>query len=283
LKLNPHGDVFVRGVSGAFQSRGRPFMPAHFPSFQRGVSLLVVMVMVLLSSLLVLGSTRVAVLNESLAANDADYQRAFEAAQAMLVDAEADLRGAGPTGVPCAPPANCRPTGVAGQVFFPRDASELQDLEDLLRAAATGGAPPCRNGICLDLGNQVSGDRATSFWNDPGGTDADWNNNRNLATFTGLIGGGPERYGAVYGRYTGATYAAASGNPLLDPATPRAWYWVELLRYNPASAAVGGRAAFWQPGSVPLAYRITAVAQGRRPGSMAVVQSYVVMNPMRGL
>jgi type IV pilus assembly protein PilX len=198
----------------------------------------------------------------------------------MLADAELDIRGTNPAGAPCAAPANCRTPG-ANQIFFPRDAAELQDVEDLLRAAATGNAPPCRNGICLDLGTQVSGDPTTSFWNNPGGTDADWNNTRDLATFTATIGGG-ERRAATYGRYTGATFAA-SGNPLLDPANPRAFYWVELLRYNSASAAVGGRAAFWQPGSISLVYRITALAQGRRPGSMAVVQSYVVLNPMRGL
>lgn len=243
---------------------------------QRGVSLLVVMVMVLLSMLLVLGGSRVALLNESLVSNDTDYQRAFEAAQAMLADAELDLLGRAVNGGPCAGAA-CRTP--ASAVFFPRDLDEYQDLEDTLRAAAVGGTPPCRNGICLDLGNQTSGDTTTSFWNNPGGTDATWNNNRTLATFTATEAGFNRR-AASYGQYTGAA-AGATGNPLLAANPPRAWYWVEVLRYHTAGAT-GNFSGFWAPSaSEPFVFRITALAQGLKPGSMAVVQSFIVPDPAR--
>jgi Tfp pilus assembly protein PilX len=250
--------------------------PGALPAAQRGVSLIVVLVVVMLSMLLVLGGSRVAVLNESLASNDADYQRAFEAAQAMLADAELDLMGRAANGGPCVGAA-CRTP--ASPVFFPRDLSEYQDLEDRLRAAAVSGAPPCRNGICLDLGNQTSGDAATSFWDNPAGLDATWNNTRSLAAFIATETGFNRR-AASYGQYTGAV-AGATGNPLLLPAAQRAWYWVEVLRYHTAGAA-GNFSGFWAPSaSEPFVYRITAVAQGLKPGTQVVVQSTLVTQPQR--
>ena len=258
-------------------------MPARHKS-QAGVSLLVVMIAVMLSMLLVLGGSRIAILNESLVSNDTDYQRAFEAAQALLSDAELDLLGRGPDGGACVGGA-CRTT--ASPVFFPRDEAEYQDLDDTLRAVAIGGIPPCRNGICLDLGDQTSGDTATSFWNNPGGVAPTWNNTRTLATFTAAESGFNRR-GATYGQYTGAVFAPNSGNPLLNPATPRAWYWIEVLRYNPAGGnnnPPAGSPNFsnsWAPPtSEPFVYRVTAVAQGLKAGSMAVVQSYIVPDPSR--
>jgi Tfp pilus assembly protein PilX len=60
-------------------------------SRQRGISLLTVMVMMLLSLLLVLGGSRVGLLNERVAGNSTDYQRAYEAAEALLSEAQLDL------------------------------------------------------------------------------------------------------------------------------------------------------------------------------------------------
>ena len=60
---------------------------------QRGISLFVVIVIVLLSTLLSLWAARTSLFNELIVGNDADYQRAFEAAQALMQDAELDIRG----------------------------------------------------------------------------------------------------------------------------------------------------------------------------------------------
>ena len=59
----------------------------------RGAALLTVLVFGMLSMLLVLWSARTAWYGELVAGNDADYQRAFEAAEALLLDAELDIRG----------------------------------------------------------------------------------------------------------------------------------------------------------------------------------------------
>ena len=55
---------------------------------QQGISLYVVIVIVLLSMLLALWASRTALFNEMIVGNDADYQRAYVAAQAMIQDAE---------------------------------------------------------------------------------------------------------------------------------------------------------------------------------------------------
>ena len=68
---------------------------------QRGVALFVVLVFVMLSMLLALWATRTSLFNEMVVGNDADYQRAYEAAQALLQDAELDIRGEQSNGAEC--------------------------------------------------------------------------------------------------------------------------------------------------------------------------------------
>lgn len=52
-------------------------------------------------------ASRTSLFNEMLVGNDADYQRAFEAAQALIQDAELDIRGENADGTACSS-ANCR-------------------------------------------------------------------------------------------------------------------------------------------------------------------------------
>ena len=68
---------------------------------QRGISLFVIMVIVLLSMLLALWASRTSWFGELVVGNDADYQRALEAAQAMLQDAELDIRRSKADGSAC--------------------------------------------------------------------------------------------------------------------------------------------------------------------------------------
>jgi type IV pilus assembly protein PilX len=225
---------------------------------QRGVSLVIVLVMVMLSMLLVLGGTRMTVLNEALVGNDSDYQRAFEAAQALLRDAEQDVRGLDATGALCT--TTCR-SATSAQIF-PRDMNDYQAL-----ALATATLPwPCINGVCTNLAGNTTDTTANSsnFWQ-----------NTSYVTAMSLIG-------SVYGAYTGATPTTATGNPLLAT-NGKAWYWVEVLPYDTERAPTAGPAAVrWQPNiTLPLVYRITALAQGFKPGTQAVVQSTYVPDPVR--
>ena len=62
------------------------------PHRERGIALFVVIVFVMLSMLLALWASRTAIFNEMVVGNDADYQRAFEAAQSLIQDAELDIQ-----------------------------------------------------------------------------------------------------------------------------------------------------------------------------------------------
>src|SRR5574343_106172 len=86
-------------------------------SRQQGVALFVVIVFVMLSMLLALWASRTSLFNEMIVGNDADYQRAFEAAQALLQDAELDIRRENPDGTPCAA-SPCR-AYTSGVLQFP--------------------------------------------------------------------------------------------------------------------------------------------------------------------
>lgn len=215
---------------------------------QRGVSLITVLVMMMLSLLLVLGGSRVSLLNERLSGNSTDYQRAYEAAEALLADAQLDLANIGG-------PVATR----AATTQFACLPGPLQNLQTTLSALD----PPCADGVCLDLGTESDGNPATSFWNNPA----------RLTTFT------TGNRGARFGQYTNtAINAAQAVNPLL---VDRGWYWVEVLSYGPdasqqqafnAAPMLNGWALV-EPNKCSVVFRVTAVAQGRRNGTTAVLQS----------
>lgn len=228
-------------------------MPASNRHAQHGISLFIVMVMVLLSTLLVMWSSRTALFNEMVTGADSDYQRAFEAAQAMVRDAEFDIMGLQSDGkTACRAGAayiGCRP--LAGGAFFPQDESDYDSLVVTLR----GRSPSCIEGICLD--SPIASN--AEFWN----VDAD------LARMqaSGIA--------STYGAHSGATPSQA-GNPLLKPSPVRAWYWVEVLPYDTGLVGAGSAQKYAPDSSTPYVYRITAVAQGLKPNSRAVVQTVFV-------
>ncbi|MDM0012060.1 hypothetical protein QTH87_06350 [Variovorax sp. J22P168] len=216
----------------------------------RGFSLVVVMVAVLLCSLLTMAGLRGARLSEQSAGSDSDHQRAREAAHALLRDAEADIRGLGPDGAPCR--VGCRPDGPididAGQVSYPSNLAEWQDL----RASLGARRPSCAAGICVP--DRVS----PGFWADREALDR------------------MKKVAAAYGAHTGA-YSEVDTPLLAAEPRQRAWYWVELLPYDMASAFEGGAGGAFAPDDqTPFIYRITAVAQGLRRGTQAVLQTTVV-------
>lgn len=62
-------------------------------SRQRGVTLLIVLMLLVVVTLLGVGAARMAMLSERSARNDRDYQVAWQAAEAALMDAQFDIRG----------------------------------------------------------------------------------------------------------------------------------------------------------------------------------------------
>lgn len=252
---------------------------------QRGISLLVVMIVVLLSSLLALWAFRSSLVNEALVGNDADYQRAFEAAQAMIQDAEMDIRGERADGTSCvgvaaADTSNAAATvagricRITGALQFPEENKEVIGLLAELDAEPTR----CRDGICQKrTGIQ-------NFWADD-------------ATFTAMtrpsaVSNLP--VGARYGQYTGALPPVSGApdptkkdpmvNPLLTESRDGlgAWYWIEVMPYDTSlGELLAGRAKLELNLNPNVVYRITAVAIGFKPRTRVVLQSTFVRQKVR--
>ena len=246
----------------------------HRRSAQRGISLFIVIVFVLLSMLLALWASRTSLFNEMVMGNDADYQRAFEAAQALLQDAELDIRGERADGSACTPDA------VNGDICRATTTDKIplktQEVGPLL-AALDLEITKCRNALCTKrTGRQ-------DFWNyttltipvptslQPGEVML------NQLTMNGV--------GARYGQYTGAAVgsSAAPANPILADTSADdlgGWYWIEVLPYDESSknsglivSASGGTGNLLGLNLLPsVVYRVTALAYGRKPGTMVVLQ-----------
>lgn len=227
------------------------------PPRQRGVSLVIVLILMLLSGLLVMGGARVTHLNEFMAGSDTDHQRTFEAAQMMLQNAELDIQ---------AIDGQNRRTVYVSKMD-PEDNEKLAVL-----ASGQSGSVKCVDGVCSDLGVLVNGnDRTETFWNRP-------------ALFKLF-----KERGATYRQWTHpSTLSAgseATSNPILAATNPaRAWYWIELLEYSEEQRR---EAPDWVRACVPAKatsadgtwlFRITAIAEGRS-GAPTVVQEYFVPKP----
>ncbi|QCB45037.1 PilX N-terminal domain-containing pilus assembly protein [Hydrogenophaga sp. PAMC20947] len=236
---------------------------------QRGISLIVVMVMLLLGTILVLSASRTNWLNESLVGNESDYQRAYTAAEALIGDAETDIRGTLLGGALCRTDAGfdgCRDRGNS-LPFFP--STKTYDLDD---AVANLAGAQCRNGICIsDPATDLA--LGANWWND-------------AARVTAMTAAGVP---ANYGQYTRANLSDSTGqtgNPLLRQRADgnfAAWYWVEVLPYNTDSAVGVPVAGVPIPAdSQPFVYRITAMVNGLKPGTRVVLRSLFVPNVSTG-
>ena len=224
---------------------------------QSGISLFVVMVVILLAMLLSVWAARSSLFNELIVSNDADYQRAYEAAEALVQDAETDIRtNSADTCVrdSSAAATVCRP---APYQQFILETNELGLLLNDLTAVAT---TQCKDAICA---KRVS---YQDWWNNPTQLEA------------------MQSIGARYGTYTGAIKGDKS-NPLLNSTTSGegGHYWIEILSYEEKgegqAVIEGSTSNTLTVNAKPLvAYRITAVVKGLKAATRAVIQSTYVQN-----
>lgn len=223
---------------------------------QKGLSLFVVLVIVLLSTLLAAWAFRSSIFNQLVVSNDADYQRAFEAAQATLQDAEFDVQNIRPDGTPCQRGNDtkiCRHN--SSSVYFP---TETKDFNRLVSSLEADQKTKCQFGICQKRAG------AQDFWN-------------LKETLDDMLA-----QAAKYGEYTGATKTG----PILDPksgSNAGAWYWVEVLPYQTAGQVLmsnhnprANKYVYAPETSLPFVYRITVLARGMRPGTQVILQSVLV-------
>lgn len=247
-------------------------MHFHPPPYQRqkGIALFVVIVIVLMSTLFTLWASRSSLFNELVIGNDADYQRAFEAAQALVQDAEFDINGRKPNGDLCSdaptPAAPiCRNPNAGSLVWFPNQSQDIGEVLGALSETTTG----CLDGICL----KRSGSQ--DFWTDQ-------------ATLDSMIAAG---VAARYGQFTvteKGTVNSKASNPILNKtaAGEGGWYWIEVMPYTEGAGnrkVVGNaESTILELNLVPMiAYRITAIARGLKPNTQVVLQSTFVRQKLK--
>ncbi|MGE4330660.1 pilus assembly PilX family protein [Diaphorobacter sp.] len=224
-------------------------MPPDYHRRQQGVALFVVIVFVMLSMLLALWASRTSLFNELVVGNDADYQRAFEAAQALIQDAELDIRGERADGSSCVGTGDVCRAGIA--VRFPPEAKDVGPLLANLDPQPT----QCSKGLCVKRTGKLD------FWN-------------NNDTTQGVTLEEMTKTGARYGQFTGAAVGNEDNpaNPILADTgafNRGGWYWIEVLPYDESSKnsnlIVGGPSNLLPLHLTPsVVYRITAVAFGRK-------------------
>lgn len=233
----------------------------HTGRREHGIALPIVIVLVLVSALMVLWGFRSSLLNEAVVGSDAAYQRAFEAAQALLQDAELDVSGLRPDGAICvADPGNdkiCRNNSAMYTQFVDEEQFLMNLISDLNLQSAK-----CKDGICIKrVGVQ-------DFWNDE-------------TAFKAMRANG---VGARYGEFTGAK-SGIDSNPLLaDRTTDQGgWYWVEVMPYEKGSpGSTGGVVVGEGKDKLQLtlkpsvAYRITSIARDPRANTQVVLQTTYV-------
>ena len=235
----------------------------------------VVLVFVILSMLLALWAARTSLFNEMIVGNDADYQRAFEAAQALLQDAELDIRRESPDGLTACTAANCR-DNIAAAYKIPIKGEVTQLLDDLNQQPTK-----CKDGLCTKRAGRQD------VWNTTGATVL-------AAGEVKLSDMTQPNVGARYGEYSGATKGDSRNpaNPILADTSADnrgGWYWIEVMQYDESAKnsglIVGGTNTDnllrlnLEPNVV---YRITALAYGRKPGTMAVLQQTYVRQVHKG-
>lgn len=245
---------------------------------QRGVALFVVIVFVMLAMLMALWASRTAWFNEMIVGNDADYQRAFEAAQALLQDAELDIRGENADGSACSAHP-CRAYQGPDVLQLPGDTNEINPLITKLQGEATR----CKNGLCARrVGRQ-------DFWNYNDTPESPAVTPAANATLGEMPLSVLQAVGARYGQYTGATNTSNSMlNPLLTETADGkgGWYWIEILRYSDA-AKTAGLITGSNNNHLPLnldvyvVFRITALVKGRKPGTTVVLQETYARQRMK--
>lgn len=237
-----------------------------FKARQQGIALIVVMVVLLLSTVVVITATRTNWLNETVVGSESDYQRAYAAAEALIRDAETDIRGIRPGGgaLNAGNPLFFEGSGrLVGQPIFPFDHTDLDATIGAfntlgLALPAPVGTPPCRQGICIPATEQGLG---AAWWNNP-------------ATVAAML-----PLGATYGQYTRVDPLAVRNPLLIDTPNRQARYWVEIFQYTPQPTDGATRMPLPDTSKQPFFFRITAFVQGQKPGTRVVLRTVFVPRP----
>lgn len=275
---------------------------------QRGVSLVMVLIFLLLAIISVLGAFRAGFLNEKIVGSESDYNRAFAAAEALIRDAEIDIRGRRPPydiaqndgslGFPCRPTTDngnytetvskvgyedsCRLRGSATTPWFPEDIFDFDKVQILLNPLGTENN--CIAGICMPPDTTASANIEDQILPLAGSTVV----NRNL------IGVPYGSFTRTFGPNNSANLTAEQNNPLLateaaaataiiPKTSTNAWYVIEAFPYGTTFNGNANRHPATQNAPArerSFVYRITAVVVGLNPTTRVVLKSVFIPYPI---
>lgn len=276
----------------------RHFPRRHGPGRQRGISMFIVMIILLLALILVFGGLTVTNMNESLVGNQSDAQRAYGSAQALINAAQRDIRL---NGRDCGP-VDTAPPGTAGQnpyypltsaattnctVRFPRNMAEYTQLQTKIMAAGKCASNSLDagvyEGICFSDG-PTDPNFLSATVNDGAAGIQQWANGATYTQFVGKLDDNGDA-GVNYGsNSSNSNVATGSGTSLaLSGAsvdTDKGRYWIEVFPYNTASISLGDSGGVPLPdSSYPFVFRITALARGLRGDTVSLLRAYYVPYP----
>jgi len=250
-------------------------------SRQRGVSLFIILVILLLALIIVLSALAVSNLNESLVGNQSDAQRSYSAAEALLEAAQRDIRLNGRYCTGALGQTGANNTIVIGQTLscttrYPTDgdankADYMQILSSGSMVGAINTCAPVANtafrGVCIS-DSPINAAFLTDTVDQSGGAEQ-WSNG---ATYT--MGGDSSDFAS--GVNVGSAFTSLNSN-----GNDRGRYWVEIFPYNIMSIGMGGAAGIAVPdGTYPYVFRITAMAKGLRGTTLSVMRTYYVPYPL---
>jgi len=272
--------AFARpAISAQAEIRSVPKRGKWKRSAQRGISIFIVMIVLMLALILVLGGLSIANMNEAIVGNQSEAQRAYASAQALLDAAQRDIRlngrfcnnagtAIGTTDTNSRFPAN----GVATNCNrrFPGGASYQDDFQTMALGAAPGMGN-CVNGVCMSNGpDDINFDSSTI--NQAGSPMQITNTSGASYTNAWLNVLDPTQYGAN----------AAVGGTNLAPSLANGRYWVEVFQYRTNMVAVTGTGNAPVPANeYPFIFRITAMAQGLKGDTVSVLRTYYTPYPMQ--
>jgi type IV pilus assembly protein PilX len=255
---------------------------------QRGVSMFITLIILLLALVLALGGLGVTNFNESIVGSQSDAQRTYGAAQALLATAQRDIRLNGrDCNAPDMGSAGVNDAIVPGAATacllrFPRDKADYMQM--LTDAGMVGNIDRCSSqanfmGICISS-SPISASCAIPTVADGTAAGAQqWANGADYTAFIKALDGNGVDYGG--------DAQAGSASLALTGANSRGKYWIEIFPYNVMGESLGGNGiaaptdAPIPDGTYPFIFRITAMAKGLKGGTVSVLRTYYVPYLMR--
>ena len=228
---------------------------------QRGFSLIVALMMLIVIVILGISASQMAINEERGARNDRDRQLAFQAAEAAIKDAEYEIYG---TGSPV-----CSLPGQVGRGRM-RSGTFTCFNEDNYFGYAQGCSAPPNAGLCTYV-PLTSACSAT-----PTGLCPAYLDSANVDFYKDATGSG-NNHTVAYGTYTHRPYgsqatASLTGQPI-SVYPPR--YIIEVVPKNTSVNSLTSAGSGGGLGSGQVMFRVTAMGFGANPNSQVVLQAVV--------